>query len=426
MKMDKLKNNSFSILDCTIRDGGYLNNWRFDKKLVRETYRAVSKSGVEIMEIGYRGTDKYFDRGEYGQWRFSGEELLRDVVSGIHGAKIALMADFGKIEVDDFVEAKDSVIDIIRIAAHKDNLQSTIDLLEEIKGKGYKVSLNAMGYSNYTSQEQKTLISVLKKSSIDFVYVVDSYGSLFPGQIRGLLEPLLEIPHIKVGFHPHNSLQMAFANSLEAIHCGAHLVDSTFYGMGRGAGNLPTEILVLYMELVGSKKYNVLPILNCIDAYFLPLRKEIEWGYQLPFMLSGMYKCHPSYAKALVDFREHTIEDICRSMEWINKQNPVGYSKDLIREITENALIGKARAGSAGAEARKGPGRTGKKAPYADRHKDRDFLILANGPTLKEYKGKIDKFIEAVNPIILGANNLSGLYMPDYHAFNNKKRFMMY
>ncbi len=425
MKSIKHKNHNVSILDCSIRDGGYINNWQFERKLVREVYRSISKAGVEIMEIGFRGTEKYFDRGKYGPWRFSDEDALRDVIRGIDGAKIALMADFGKIELDDFLDAKDSAADIVRVAAHKDDLFKALNLLEKIKKKGYQASLNAMGYSNYTSGERKKIISALKRSDIDYIYVVDSYGSMFPNELEPALGPLLEIPDIKVGFHPHNSLQMAFSNALEAIRCGAHLIDSTFYGMGRGAGNLPTEIIVLYMELMGKKKYNVIPILNCIDTYFLPLRKEMEWGYQLPFMLSGMYKCHPSYAKGLVDLREYTIDDISKAMEFIRQRNPVGYSPGILKELIEGGLIGRLKPrGRHRGTAGKKYGRIS--VPYLNRHEGRDFLILANGPTLKDHREKINVFIKKIDPVILGANNLSGLFAPHYHAFNNKRRFMNY
>lgn len=415
----------FEILDCTIRDGGYLNGWKFGKNLVREAYRSVSKAGVSVMEIGFRGTEKYFDRNKFGLWRFSDEETIRETVKGIDGAKIALMGDFGKISAEDFISRKDSLAEIVRVAVHKDNVGEAIDLLEKIKNKGYEVCLNAMGYSNYTPAERKKFISMLKKTDIDYVYVVDSYGSLFPNEIEGLLSPLLEISKIKVGFHPHNSLQMAFANTLEAIRSGAHIIDSTLYGIGRGAGNLPTEIIVLYMELLGNKKYNVIPILNCIDRYLLPMRKEIDWGYQLPYMLSGMYKCHPNYASGLIDYREYTIDEICKAMEIIQKKNPTGYNPEILKELIEDGHIGRLKGEKKSSQRPKG--KKGKvSVPYVSRHEGRDCLILANGPTLKEYRQNIDAFIAKVNPVILGANNLSGLFAPDYHAFNNKKRFMDY
>lgn len=423
--MIEYRDNNIVILDCTIRDGGYLNNWQFDNNLVREVYRSVSKAGIDIMEIGFRGTDKYFDRNKYGQWRFSDEYVLRDIVKGVDGANLSVMADFGKIDLDDFMEADNSIVDMVRVAAHKNDLVKAIRLLEKIKEKGYKVSLNAAGYSNFTLVEQRELISALKDSNIDFMYVVDSYGSLFPDQLKAVVEPLLEVSGQKVGFHPHNSLQMAFANTLEAIRCGVHLIDCTFYGMGRGAGNLPTEIILLYMELLGNKKYNVIPVLNCIDLYFLSLWKEFGWGYTLPFMLSGMYKCHPNYAKELVELREYTIEDICKAMELINRKNSVGFSQSVLKEIIEDGLIGKLKLEGLEKDMLKITGETAF-VPYVDRHRGDDFLILANGHTLRKDKDKIDRFIKKINPVILGANNLSGMFIPHYHAFNNKKRFMKY
>ncbi|MFC2025029.1 aldolase catalytic domain-containing protein [Chloroflexota bacterium] len=416
---------SLKILDCTIRDGGYVNNWQFDKKLVREVYRALSKAGVDIIEIGFHGTQKYFDREKYGTWRFSDEEDIREVTAGISGARLALMGDFGKIDVADVIDAKDSVIDIFRVAVHKNNLQPAINLLEKIKDKGYEVSLNAMGLSNYTLQEQKNLVDIVKSSNLDYFYVADSYGSIFPEQVKGFLEPFLEIPGIKVGFHPHNSLQMAFANTLEAIRCGVDIIDSTIYGMGRGAGNLATETIIVYLEMINKHKYNVVPILNSINAHFIDIQKENPWGYQLPYMLSGIFQCHPAYANTLVESREYTIEDIRKAMELIRKKDPVGFSQDILNEIINDGLIGglgdvKDVEGYIEDDHQK------PKVPYVNRHQERDFLVLANGPTLREYKGQIDEFIAKYDPIILGANYLGGLFKPHYHTFNNKIRFSQY
>ena len=411
-----------NILDCTIRDGGYLNQWQFDTHLVRETYRAVSKAGIDMMEIGFRSSDDAFDSDKNGVWRFSKEALLRETIKGIQGAKIAVMSDFGRVKVEDFLDAKESIIDVVRLATHKENLFPSIDLLEKIKAKGYAVSLNVMGYANYSLNDRKELLSLLKKTDIDIVYIADSYGSMFPSQMKAFFEPFLDLNKMKMGFHAHNNLQMAFANTLEAIHHGVQFVDCTLYGMGRGAGNLPTESLILYMQLLDRKRYHVLPLLNCIDTYFLPLRKEMEWGYQLHYMLSGMYKCHPSYARELVEMREFTAEDICKAMEVIQEKKPSGYSKKVLNDLIEGGLIHRfAQKTSKLLVEAKEP------APkYLDRHQGKDFLILANGPTLRQFKPKIDQFIQKHCPIVMGVNNLSGLFIPDYHAFNNKKRFIQY
>lgn len=421
------------ILDCTIRDGGYINNWNFDPKFVREVYRVLSKSGVHYVEIGYRGREKYFSRNEYGRWRFSCEEDIGSAVRGIAGAKLALMADYGRIEENDFCDAKDSSAEMIRLAVNKDNLKDGLSFLEKLKAKGYKVSLNAMGYTNYSAAERKHFIRLLKDSNIDYLYVVDSYGSLFPYQIRPIFEPILEKLQMKVGFHPHNSLQMAVANTLEAIRWGVHIVDSTIYGMGRGAGNLPTEIILSILEDVKKDRYNPLPVLDAIDRYFVSMQKNNAWGYQLPYMLSGLFRCHPNYAKALVDAHEYTIEDIWKAMNYIREENPVGFSKPILQDLVKKGIVN-SEDRSKDRRIFKGSGKAKQKrkntrlsaVPYLGRHKERDFLILANGPSLKEYREKIDFFIAKHDPVILGANYLGGLFLPHYHVFNNKRRFVDY
>lgn len=421
---------SFETLDCTIRDGGYINNWKFDKKLVREAYLALSKSGIDFVEIGYRGTEKYFSKEECGVWRFSPEETIREVVREIDGARLSLMADYGRIEAEDFCDAKDSVIELVRISANKDHLKGAIDLLGRLKGKGYKVSLNAMGYTNYSEGERRGLVDLIKGTKIEYFYVVDSYGAFFPYQIEEIFKPLLDIPGIKIGFHPHNSLQMAFANALEAIRCGVHIIDSTIYGMGRAAGNLPTEIIVSFLEKERKNKYNSMPLLNIIDRYFSNLQEENKWGYQLPYMLSGMFQCHPSYAKALIDSREYTIEDIWKALNYIKSKNPIGFSKPLLYNLINTGMIGEAPKVKHDTDSENGIvhqlSSVQPEVSYAGRYKNRDFLILANGPSLKEYKDKIDAFISKYNPVILGANYLGGLFKPHYHAFTNKRRFIAY
>lgn len=420
-----------AVLDCTIRDGGYANNWHFESKLVREVYRAASKAGVDFVEIGFRGTEEHFSKEKYGLWRFSQDEDILQTINGIQGAKIAVMGDFGKITPDDFPLAQDSPVTLVRVAANKTSLKEAILLLERIKAKGYDVSLNAMGYTNFTSGERRQLAEMLKDAGLDYVYVADSYGSLFPDQIPELFAPLLELRArngIKVGFHPHNSLQMAFANTLEAIRAGVDIVDCTFYGMGRAAGNLPTEILISYLSQLNVHRYNAIPILNCIDLYFLSIYQEHPWGYCLPFMLSGLFKCHPNYAFEMLERRRYTIEDIWKAMEIINRLNPVGYDKKIVGQLLSKGIISDKERQSLAVP---GPGEpqgaaASQKPAYLGRHQGRNFLVLANGPNLKIYRDQIQAFIERYDPIVLGANYLGGLFIPYYHAFASQKRFLKY
>ncbi|MFG1691090.1 hypothetical protein ACGF5M_02850 [Gemmatimonadota bacterium] len=419
------------ILDCTIRDGGYLNDWRFEPQAVREVYRSASHAGIDIVEIGFRGSEEHFDPAKFGPWRFTPDEGIREVTRGIQGAEIAVMGDFGKISPDDFGPAEESPVSLVRIAAHKNKVYDAIDLLPRIREKGYKVALNAMGIVGYETNEILALADRVGSAEMDYFYLADSYGSIFPNQIPELFAPFLTIPNLEVGFHPHNNLQMAFANTLAAIEAGVQIVDSTMFGMGRGAGNLPTEILLSYMQKLHPDRFNPIPILNCIDLYFLRYLKDHPWGYLLHYMISGMLECHPNYAMNLMDRRRYTIEEIWKVLEAIKKRNLVGYKPELIDELIESGFV----HGGAEPIAEEGVDRTtdtppvvlvDQEVPYRNRHEGRPFLVLANGPTLLEYQSEIRRLIDEIDPVVLGANYLADLFIPDYHVFTSIKRFKKY
>ncbi|HAH05426.1 MAG TPA: hypothetical protein DCM05_02695 [Elusimicrobia bacterium] len=418
--------NRVRLLDCTIRDGGYLNDWRFDERMVRDVYRASSKAGVDVVELGFRGTERCFDPAQFGPWRFTPESLLREAVRG-GGARVALMADFGKIEADDFCDRKDSVVDMVRVAAHRDAIPGALALLEKIKKKGYTAVLNVMGFTSMSEAERAELRNLARGSAVDILYVADSYGSMFPDQIRGIFEPLLEIGGpLEIGFHPHNNLQMAFANTLEALRVGVHYLDATQFGMGRGAGNLPLETLLAYLQQSRKDKYNVIPVLNCIDRHLIALNRQLGWGHQLPYMLSGIFQCHPYYAQDLVELHEYAIEDVWKALERVRLASPVGYDRKLLSEIVGSGLLGPLPTTEAAGDAWAQEAAAQEPPAYAGRHEGRDFLVLAGGPSLIEYKDQVQEFIRRRDPILLGANNLGGHFVPHYHAFINKKRFMSY
>ena len=418
------------ILDCTIRDGGYLNDWHFDLKLVRELYRAHSRSGIDFVEIGFRSTDKYFDSKKYGPWRFTPETLLSEVVKGISGPAVSLMVDFGKVDIEDIPDRKNSIASMYRVAVHKDKALQAVELCNVISDKGYIASIQLMGIVNYTEDDFNQILESLKDSKIDYVYFADSYGSLLPSDIKGILDRL-SVTGKKIGFHAHNNLQLGFANTLEAIKNGVDIVDGTVYGIGRGPGNLPIEILLSHLEKTSVKNsYNVLPVLDIIDRYMLDLHKDLKWGYDLSYMLSGMFEVHPYYSKTMVDYREYSVEDILRTLETVKKMKPVGFKKPILDSIIRSGFVGipvtqkgsKSDFDSIPVQDLSEFGQV----PYLDRHSGRDFLVLANGPTLKDEKEQIEKFIKKYNPVVIGANYLGGLFVPHYHAFGNKKRFIDY
>ena len=414
----------FEILDCTIRDGGYLNNWNFDRKFVRELYRNLSRTGVDTIEIGFRN----FQKKDYGIWYSTPEKLLQELFDDIDGASIALLVDLDEADLASIPKSKKSLVDLYRVTSHKHTIPQALKMCDEIKAKGYQVSLQLMGIVGYSDKDMTHLIKPLTKSSVDYIYFADSYGSLFPQNIKKFVD-WLKPTKKKIGFHPHNNLQLAFANTLEAIRCGIDIVDGTVYGMGRGAGNLPLEVLIIYLEkTLNHEKYNALPILDLIDRYFIKLNDEIKWGYNLPYMLSGLLEVHPNYAKALTDRREHAADDMVKILETVKDLNITGFNKETLDKVVESGFTKPVEGKEAEENTAKKISQLQKKGrvTYQNRHAGKDFLILANGATLKEYKAEIDEFIKKNHPIVMGGNYLGGLFKPDYHGFSNRKRFMTY
>ena len=428
------------IIDCTFRDGGHLNNWNFDDSSIRDVYRAVSKSGVDYFEIGYISSENSFDPKKYGKWKFSKPKDIAMALGSIEkGAKVCGMIDVGTIRANEIPNADSSLLDAIRVASYPSQCEEAIELGEALLVKGYEVFINLMAINYYSEESIEKIKKLISKSSIENVYFADSFGSFLPNNIDKIAGKLLGISNKKIGFHAHNNLQMAFANTLVVMKKGVKLIDATVYGMGRGAGNLPLEMFLGYMQEIDKEKYNVVPILEIIDKYFVKYRDELKWGYSLPYMLSGFWACHPNYSKDLVGMKEYAMEDIWNIMRKISKNTSPKYSKEILKEgLALGARKDKDKTTSKNTwievpgdkinlnSSTRATKEKEKNIEYVGRHKDRDFLVLANGPSLKEYKNEIDEIIKKYDPIILGANNLGGLFIPHYHAFTNKKRFEKY
>lgn len=270
------------VFDATIRDGGLVNNFMFSDEFVKELYRTNVKAGVDYMEFGYKASKELFDETKFGKWKFCEEEKLREIVGDNDtDLKISVMADVGRCNYkNDIIEKKDSVIDVIRVATYVHQMPAAIDMIEDAKKKGYEVTCNIMAISNAKESDIDKALDMVGNSSADGIYIVDSYGSLYPEQIREIADKYLEVAEKYnkiIGIHAHNNQQLAFANTIEALARGVSYLDATMMSMGRGAGNCAMELLVSFLK---NPKYNIFPILKFLENYMLPLKKEgIVWGY---------------------------------------------------------------------------------------------------------------------------------------------------
>ena len=283
------------VIDCTIRDGGLINNHYFTDEFVRAVYQALSKAGVDYMEMGYRSSRELFPPEKYGAWKYCDDDKIRQVIDGIESnLKLSIMVDSYRVKEQAFAPADESPIDMIRVATYVKYIDSAIDLIKRCHDLGYETTCNIMSVSTEREPDLVEALDQLAKTAVDVVYVVDSFGALYCEQIEYLVKLYKQhLPGKTIGVHCHNNQQLAFSNTIEGIIHNANYLDASLYGIGRGPGNCCLELLMGFLK---NPKFDLKPILKVIQDYMLPMRNEIEWGYLIPYMITGILNEHPRFA----------------------------------------------------------------------------------------------------------------------------------
>ena len=286
------------VLDCTLRDGGLVNNFRFTDEFVKALYQANVQAGVDYMEFGYKASKDIFKVEDFGKWKFCDEEAIREIVGNNEtDLKIAVMTDVGRTDYKkDIIDRKDSVIDLVRTATYIHQIPSAIEMIEDAKNKGYETSANLMAVSKVNDKDLENGLELLANSCVDVIYLVDSFGAFYPEQIRRLADIYLNIAAKtgkKIGIHAHNNQNLAFANTIEGLTAGISYLDATVCGMGRGAGNCFMESLLAFLK---NPRYNLSVIMDFIEKYMLQMKKDYDWGFDIPYLLTGIFNSHPSSA----------------------------------------------------------------------------------------------------------------------------------
>ncbi|MEK7685832.1 MAG: aldolase catalytic domain-containing protein [Verrucomicrobiota bacterium] len=286
------------VLDCTIRDGGLMNNHHFDDQVVKAVYTACVEAGIDYMEIGYKASRKIIIPGEHGQWKYCLEDDIRRIVGDNKTAlKLTVMADAERTDYHEDILPKDqSVIDMVRVATYISQIPSALDMIKDAHDKGYETTVNLMAVSTVPERELNEGLELLAGSETGAIYVVDSFGALYSEQVHYLVRKYLSYAKAtgkEVGMHAHNNQQLAYANTIEAIIMGANMLDATMAGLGRGAGNCAMELLVGFLH---NPKYNLRPVLQCVQEHIEPLREKLLWGFDLPYMMTGLLNQHPRAA----------------------------------------------------------------------------------------------------------------------------------
>ncbi len=299
------------VLDATIRDGGLCNSFNFTDEFVTELYKANVKSGVDYMEFGYKASKNLFKTSDFGKWKFCDEEDIRKIVGeNVSDMKISVMADVGRCDYKtDFLPKSESVIDLVRVACYIHQIPAAVEMINYFHNLGYETSCNIMAISQANLNQVDEALQMIGQSAVDVIYLVDSYGSLYPENAAVLAKTYLSTAEAygkKVGFHGHNNQNLAFANTIETLSYGVSYLDATAMGMGRGAGNCAMELLLGFLK---NPKYSLYGLLEFIEKYMIPLKESgIKWGYDLQYLFTGQLNRHPREA---MNFTAEDRKDYC-------------------------------------------------------------------------------------------------------------------
>jgi 4-hydroxy 2-oxovalerate aldolase len=280
------------VMDCTVRDGGLMNKWQFSDEFVKAVYDACVEAGVDYMEIGYLSSEKAFDRKVYGPWKFCSDSDLRRIVGNNDtNLKLSVMADIGRIDLDDIPPASESLIDMIRVACYVHQVDKAVALAHHCMDKGYETTINLMAVSKVNEVELDEALKDIAQSRVPVFYAVDSFGSMHVESVQYLVRKYMAaLPGKEIGIHAHNNMQLAMSNTVTSLMEGCTMLDATLLGLGRGAGNCPIEILIAFLK---NPKYRLLPLIKAIQDYVHPLQKQIDWGYHIPYLITGAMNEHP-------------------------------------------------------------------------------------------------------------------------------------
>jgi 4-hydroxy 2-oxovalerate aldolase len=380
------------ILDCTLRDGGYYNNWDFSKDLVNDYLKAIADSGIKYVELGFRSLKEnklngpnFFSRDSYINILKIPKSLIIGVMINI--SEIINSQDkYQKVLSSLFQNQKKSKIKFIRLATHFNEISETIKICEFLKKKKFKVIINLMQITEQSENNIITAVQKIKKAKPDVLYFADSLGAMDSEDVSKCITLIKKNWNGEIGIHTHNNLGKAVSNSLSAIKNGVTWIDSTVTGMGRGPGNSETEYMLIEMDKFSKKKYDILPITKIIKKYFEPLKDRYRWGPNPFYYLAGKHGIHPTYIQEMLTMQMDEIE-MLDAIKQLKKKDGNKYDVNLVKsEFQKPIKLYK-----------------GNWSPK-NKIKNKEVLLLSSGPKLNEYKKEIEKFITLKKPFVIALN----------------------
>lgn len=401
------------VLDCTLRDGGYCNQWEFGYNNIRKIIDGLDRAGISISECGFL-TQKV----EYvpGVTKFTSVDQMAEFLPKDRAGKLYVaMMNYGEYNLADLPVHDGSSIDGIRVAFHKKNWRDALKVCEEIKNKGYLSFIQPMVSLSYSDEEFLEMIRCVNEFEPYAFYIVDSFGEMRPSDLTRLfylVEHNLK-DSIRIGFHSHNNMQLAYSNAVTLVNMHSPrelIIDSSVYGMGRGAGNLNTELFVEHLNNDGYGHYNLSPLLTIIDEILNTFHERNFWGYSLPNYISAKHHAHPNYAFYLDGKKTLTVESMDRIFDMLEPEKRGAYDKDYIEQIYLEYMSQNSKSSA-------------DEASFAASLKGKKILLVAPGKSSTVEKERIASFAGTEDVVTVSINYEYPYTDVDYVFVSNMRRY---
>lgn len=409
--------NNFKLLDCTLRDGGYVNDWKFGHNTLINVFERVTSAGIDFIEVGFLDQRCDFD---INRSIMPTTECMSKIYGELDSKKTQVvgMIDYGTCELNNIQPCKDSFLDGIRVIFKKHLRVEALEYCKRIKELGYKVFTQAVSITSYTDEELLDLIKLVNVVKPYAVSIVDTYGLLHKNSLFHYYEMMNQYldESIGIGYHSHNNFQLGYANCIELMnHHGDSsrelLCDGSVFGMGKGAGNAPTELLAMYMNENYDKHYDISQLLEAIDVNILDIYKHASWGYSMKFFIAASNDCHPNYVSYLLNKKTLSVKSVNEILRNLEEDKKLLYDKKYIEQLYIDYQKYACDDSVAYRE-------------LSSQMKEKDILVLGPGRSVKDEEKTITEYISRNNPLVISINFLPERWAIDYLFLTNSKRYV--
>ncbi len=403
------------LLDCTLRDGGYVNDWNFGRKNLISVFERLVDSGTEIIEVGFLDERRPFDEDRS---IMPNTKCVDQIFGGLDKKQAMLlgMIDYGTCGIENIAPCQDCCLDGIRVIFKKHIMEPAMEFCRQLKELGYQVFAQLVSITSYTDEELMKIIGLVNDVKPYAVSIVDTYGLLHPDELLHYYELLNEyvVPEVGIGFHAHNNFQMAYANGLTFLSqpsCHDVVVDGTLYGMGKSAGNAPLELLAMRLNDKFDKHYRIDSMLESIEESILPIHAKSPWGYKEFFYLCAANRCHPNYVTYFKKKENLSVSGLFSLLGEIEPEDKkLLYDKKVAEELYQSKLSGQWSD-------------DGNKADLREELNRRKVLLVGPGRNILLQSEKTNQFIAGERPYVISINYIPDELMVDCVFVTNPKRY---